>query len=283
MTSSARIQLQRELDLEALSRDEEKKTRLLKEGDANRIALEQQYALNRAAINKQADAQLQALKNSQGWQGVFGSQFASLLRNDEAAMKRWAESSNQAADMVRLSLTALKTVAQDAFGQMAQGMGQGIADAIVYSKSIGEAMRAAAAATLESIAAQSFVQAIYALALGFLRLAEHDPVGAGSAFTSAAIFGGIGAAAAVAGRLIAPPQAGAATASAGGGNGSAGSSAAGDSGAGSAAPAGPQIQIVIQGNAYTVDPLMDAINEAVMQRDKQLTATNTTTGAVVRR
>jgi hypothetical protein len=43
----------------------------------------------------------------------------------------------------------------------------------------------------------------------------------------------------------------------------------------------PQITINVLGHAYTVDPLIEAINEAVMQRRVQLTATNTTTGQVM--
>jgi hypothetical protein len=46
----------------------------------------------------------------------------------------------------------------------------------------------------------------------------------------------------------------------------------------------PQIVINVQGHLYgNADAVIDAINEAVLTRDKALTATNTTTGQVVRR
>src|SRR5581483_11075607 len=140
------------------------------------------------------------LRNSQGWQGVFGNEFAALLKGNEAKTKEWAQSQNQAHLLVKDSLTMLNTMAQQTFQTFAQAEGQAIASAIVYSKSIGKAMEAALAATLESLAAQAMVHAIYSLGWGFKCLAEYDYVGASNSFTAAAIFGSLGVGSAIAGR-----------------------------------------------------------------------------------
>jgi hypothetical protein len=65
-------------------------------------------------------------------------------------------------------------------------MGQNIAQSVLYSKSIGEAMRASVASTLAGLASESIVYAIYSTGLGFLRLAQHDYAAASQAFQAAA-------------------------------------------------------------------------------------------------
>ena len=153
----------------------------------------------------------------------------------------------------------------------------------IYKKSIGEAMREAATQVLESIAAQAIGHAIYSLALGFERTAERDYPSASAAFTAAAIWGSVGATAAVAGRMIAPPAAGAAGSA---GNTVAGAPASDSTGAGGSAQANqvPALQIIVQGHIYgNADAVIEAINEAVLERRVTLTATNTTTDQVVTR
>jgi len=231
---------------------------------------------------------LQTLRSSQGWQGVFGSEFARLLKGNEAAMKEWAASTNQGMTMVQLSLTALDGIGREAFQHLSEGMGRNIAGAIVYSKSIGDAMRAALAATLESIAAESLVQAIYSLAFGFLCLAEGNFAGAESAFTAAAIFGSLGGAAAVAGRATVGPQrnaSGTATGERGGA-----SSPGGWANASNAAAYGPaggsHVTVNVMGHVFGVSgvqQLASALNDAVLNQDVTLTATNTKTGVQVTR
>ena len=208
MISQERLEFQRDQDLAKYSEVELGKTEAFKAGGAQRQTIEAQFSLNRSAVLKKYQTDLQALQNSQGWQGVFGAKFAQGIRGNEALMREWATSSNQSLLSVKVTMESLKEMGQGAFADLAQGMGQNIASAIVYQKSIGDAMRSALASTLESIASQSITYAIYSLALGFTRLAEHDPVGASAAFTAAAIWGSVGAVAAVAGRVIAPSQAG---------------------------------------------------------------------------
>ena len=104
----------------------------------------------------------------------------------------------------------------EAFDSLARGMGSNIASAIVYQQSIGKAMQSALASVLESIAAQCIAYAIYAVALGFLRIAQYDYVAAAAAFKSAAMFGVAGMAAAAIGSVIAPKQDKAGASAAGG-------------------------------------------------------------------
>ncbi len=217
---------------------------------------------------------------------MFGSKFAQMIKGNENLMREWATSSDQAMMMVQVTMEGLREMGRSAFDEFAQGMGQNIADAIVYQKSIGDAMRSALASTLESIAAQAITYAIYATALGFLRLAQHDPVGAASAFTSAAIWGAVGGVAAVAGRFIAPSQS-SSTAS----SGSAAAASSGTAASSDSTAAGVQQQQVLNisfsgpvyGGQAGIDQLCAAISDAVNTRNTKLTATNTTTGQVVRR
>lgn len=178
--------------------------------------------------------------------------------------------------MVRVSGETLSESLQQGFGQFASAMGQNIAQAIVYRKSIGEAMQEAAASTLESLAAQSLTYAIYAAALGFIRLAEWDFGAAAEAFTAAAIFGSVGAAEAVAGREIAPQQK-SADAGAAASTGSSGGTAPSSAATGSQA-SGTTVQVYVSGpiiGPSGIEELTSMINDAVEHRDVRLVASRT--------
>jgi len=277
MTSAERLGWQYEQDLERFSEVEESKALLLAKNEAEADTMRQQFALNRQVALTAYETGLTQLANSTGWRGVFGAEFANSIRGNEALLREWSESADQSMMMVRVSVEALNESAQRAFGQFAQAMGTNIANAVIYRKSVGEAMRAAAAAALESLAAQAIGHAIYSTALGFLRLAEFMPGSAAQAFTAAAIFGSVGAVAAVAGRAVAPQQAGAG-ASAGGSGGSGGTGGSAGAPGGSNGREGPRVVIYVQGpvvGTSGIEELTDMINEAVQGRDVQLVATRT--------
>jgi len=278
MTTRERIVFTYDGEVAKFSAAEEAKKLKLAANEAEMAAIRALYQMNRDALYTREQSELQALRNSQGWQGVFGGEFARLLKGDEAAARAWAESLNQSALMVKLSLTALKQEAEDAFSGFSKGMGGNIAQAIVYSGSIKQAMRTAAASALESLAAESIGQAIFATALGFLRLAQYDGAGAASAFEAAALFGSIGVAAAVAGRAVAPSPA-----AAGAGAG-AGAAAASPSSSQSVLPTNSaaastdrsRVQIIVQGHVFGVsgvEQLASMLNDAVAHRDVRLIAT----------
>jgi hypothetical protein len=278
-TSMERLRFSYDQDLARFSAVEEAKAKKTAKTEAERRAIEQQFEMNRAAAYAKYGTDLTVLYNSRGWQGVFGNAFAQAIRGNEQLLRQWAESANQSVLMVKVSLEALDEMGQKAFGDFAQAMGQNIAQAIVYKQSIGDAMRAALASTLESIAAQSFTYAIYATALGFLCLAEWDFSGAAAAFEAAAIFGTVGVASAIAGRAVAPKQAGAAGGGASGQGGSAADSSSSSSAAaagGGSSSSGPSVTVIVQGHIIGrsgIEEVTDMINEAVQQRDVRLVAT----------
>jgi len=288
MTHAERLREQYEKDLAEVGSEQEAKTLKTAKGEAERTAIEAQFAALRKTLGDRYSADLQALQNSQGWQGVFGSKFGALLRGNEAAMREWATSASQSHLMVKYSLEMLDEVGQKTFEHFAAGMGGNIASAIVYSKSIEQAMRSALTSTLESLAAEAMTYAIYATGLGFLRLAQYDYEGAANAFTSAAIWGTVGAASAVAGRAIAPSQNSAGASGTGRQGPNAGTSAGAGSPGSSApgAPGGPHVTVNVWGHVYGsggMAELASAMNDAVINQDVTLTATNTKTGVVVTR
>jgi hypothetical protein len=290
MSQADKLRVVYERDLQAYSDVELKKEQArTANGPEQQLAIEQHFAQLRKQLLTGYQADLQALTNSQGWQGVFGGKFGELLRGNETLMKQWATSANQSSMLMKVSLEGLEETGRKTFESLAQGMGGNIASAIVHSKSIKEAMKAELESTLENLAAQSITYAIYSTALGFTRLAQYDATGATQAFTAAAIWGSVGAASAVAGRAMAGPAAGAsggAGTAAGGqvGGASTGSAAAAGSSAGAGGPGGPHVTVNVWGHVVGVSgvsQLASMLNDAVLNSDVQLTSTNTKTGAQV--
>jgi len=287
MTAEQKLGQQYADDVAKYAAAEEAKLAAAGKGEAGVALVHQQFAAIRAALLTRYNTDLQVLQNSQGWQVVFGGKFGQLLKGDEAKFKEWAQSANQSALLVRESFEMLGEIGQHAFDQLTEGMGSGIASALVYSKSISQAMQAALAATLESVASQALVLAIQSLAWGFYDLATGDYTGAAAAFTAAAIFGAVGGAAAVAGRFAAPSSgsgAGSVAGAAGAGGGV--TSAANPSASTPYGQGGPSVTVNVYGHIYGqngIEDLASAINDAVLNRDVTLTATNTTTGVRVTR
>lgn len=283
-TSAQRLWIIYQEDLARYSDVEKKKALLTADGPEKQAEIERRFANMRTAIAEKYSVDLQKLVNSQGWQGVFGSRFAQEIRGNETLLRQWATSSQQSHMMVQVSLESLKEMSQQTFEGFAQAEGQAIASALVYSKSIGQAMEAAVASTLESLAARAMVEAIYSLGLGFLCLAEWDPAGAAAAFEAAAIFGTIGAGAALAGRAIAPKQAGAGGGPGGGAGGGAAGASTGSTVPGPESGGGSHVTVNVWGHVVGtsgVNELCGMINDAVLNGDSKLTATNTTTGKQV--
>jgi hypothetical protein len=159
-------------------------------------------------------------------------------------------------------------------------LGMNIANAVIWQRSIGEAFRKAALSAVGAIAQEALVRAIYSTALGFYLLAIQDYRGAALAFKSAAIYGVVGGAAAIAGRALAGPdvreaERGAEVRRPG--------SVAPDlivSGRGDAAAQTQQtVQVIFQGPVYGgqagIDEMVRHISQAVTERDVNLVAYTT--------
>jgi len=291
MTEENKLKLQYEMDVQAYSAAQLAKAKI-GQGPGEQATLTAQYALNVDALTKRLGTDLQILYNSQGWQGVFGDKFTEQLRGNPALMKQWQQSTNQSLLLVQASFQSMEEMSQKAFQSMAAGMGGGIANAIVYSKSIGQAMRAATTATLESIAAQALTQAIYSTAWGFYDLAVGNYPGASAAFEAAALFGAVGLAAGVAGRATAPASGGGAGGSGGSGSGGGGRNPSASYGAGAGGGGGSQmggsggggyVQINVAGHIVGqsgIEELTGMINDAVQNRDVRLVASQVRQGTL---
>lgn len=190
------------------------------------------------------------------------------------------------------SLHNLKIIGLDSLNSVEQAMGSNLAMAIAYGQNVGQAMKRAAQEEVASIAEKSLVKSLEALATGFYLLAVQDYTGAGQAFTSAALWGAIGGAAAVASRAMNGPNAGAGVGS--------GASTGGGSGVapGAAEVYGPQTVtpgvasvggrfgspgsgvVIIRGTQAFEDAVAHAVNGAV-SRGVTVTATRSQRGAPV--
>ena len=136
---------------------------------------------------------------------VFGLGLPGQLNISKKALTNWANDTKLHFSGAEMAMVALRDPGTQTFTLLSQAMGMSIANAIVYGSSIKEAMAQALKSTLASIAAESLIRALYNTALGFyyLALTWGVPNSASlAAFTSAAYFGAIGGAAAIAGRAI---------------------------------------------------------------------------------
>jgi hypothetical protein len=289
-TSEQRIEGQYLADVAKYSAAEEKKRLAGETDETRRWQITQSFAALRASLYTREQTELQMLRNSQGWQGVFGSEFAEGLKRNEALARAWAESTNQSAMLVRVSLENLKETAQAAFGELAKGEAGSIMSAVVYGKSIKAAMEEATKAVLTSVSEQAGVKAIESLAWAALDFAVGDFPGSAEALVAAALFGSLAAATAVAGRAVPNAQGGSGGAGGGSGADRSGSGSGGSSGSrgpmqGTAADMGQaHVTVNVQGHLVgwtNIGELTGALNDAVLNGGHTLTATNTTTGVQV--
>jgi hypothetical protein len=173
--------------------------------------------------------------------------------------------------------TVLESSLGRSFMLFDSALGMNIANAIIWQKSIGEAFRKAALQAVGAIAQEAIVRAIYSTALGFYLLAIQDYRGAALAFKSAAMYGAVGGAAALAGRALAgadieQAQRGSLTRP---GEVAPTYIASGKPATGAA---GEQktIQVIFQGPVYGgqagIDELVRHISQAVTERDVNLVA-----------
>jgi hypothetical protein len=194
--------------------------------------------------------------------GQFRTSFGSSLRGIIADMQA-----------VQNSSLALQDTLVRGFLRFDFALARNTVNAIIWQKSIGAAFQKAAVTAVSAIAQEAIVRALYSTALGFYLLAIRDFSGAAQAFKSAAIFGAVGGAAALAGRALAGGAGGNSAGASAGQNPS--SSAAGAptaaSAASSAQPSGTRVQVIFQGPIYGgqagLDELMNHISQAVQQRD----------------
>jgi hypothetical protein len=179
----------------------------------------------------------------------------------EQAVMGFSESSSQTVSRFARTL--------EASGSMAAG----------FARSLETAMERVLRSTTASIAAESTVQALRSLGLGFYLLAVRDVSGALNAFKSAAIWGSVAGSAITAtamsadlagsfasrppGRTVVPATAGAGTASAGG------------SWPETGAPGGTSVRVLVMGEPQAAQWMAGVINRGVEHQDLRLVASHT--------
>ena len=179
------------------------------------------------------------------------------------------------------ALMGLRQTAALTFERFAQGMGMNIAVALVYSRSINEALAQVLKNTLANITSEALVRAILETAKGFASLAAFDFRSAELHFQSAAIFGSISGASGAAGAAI--PDGGgrvrgpARPASPGPEPraGSPGSSVLAPGAASAVAPLSGNLTVMVMGDQQAAAWLTDVINSGVQNYNLPLIASKT--------
>ena len=126
----------------------------------------------------------------------------SSLNVSRKALAQWANDVKIQVTTTRAVFVMLKDTVREMEAGMAQALGQSIAAAIVYQKSIGAAMAAAVKAELAGIAGRALVKALWETAEGIACLATWNFAAAALHFKAAAIYGVVGGVAAGMGRAI---------------------------------------------------------------------------------
>jgi hypothetical protein len=201
-----------------------------------------------------------------------------LNRNRQVAQLWKADLVANFAEVLRTS-EALSGSLGRSFLIFNSALGSNIANAVIWQRSIGEAFRKAALQAVGAIAQEALVRAIYSTALGFYLLAVQDYRGAAAAFKSAAIYGAVGGAAALAGRALAGPDVREAEGGASVRRPGEVAPAAIVSGRGVSSTEASQqttVQVIFQGPVYGgqagIDELVRHVSQAVTERDVNLTA-----------
>ncbi len=193
----------------------------------------------------------------------------------------WTTDFQNQISVAEAALMAFRQTAALTFEKFAQGMGMNIAVALVYSKSINEALAQVLKNALASITSEALVRAIFETAKGFASLAAFDFRSAELHFQSAAIFGSIGGAAAAAGGAV-PGGGGtvrgpARSASAGPESRvpSPGSSALAPGAVSAVAPPAVNLTVMVMGDQQAATWLTDVINFGVQNYNLPLIASKT--------
>ena len=198
---------------------------------------------------------------------------------------RWGSDTKSSFEQVGQGMAGLQSTLVRGLVGFDFALASNITTALVWQKSIGQAFEQAAVRAIGALAQESIVRALYSAALGFYLLAIGDFTGAGQAFESAALFGAVGGAAAIAARALAGSASGGSGAAASGGSSSAKSSSA--SSRASQSNANQQtVQVIFQGPYYGgqagLDELVRHISQAVIERDVNLVAYTTVRQPAVR-
>ena len=133
---------------------------------------------------------------------TFGQGFSAQLKAATQDLTEWSRGLNTQMSMAGVAMRAFGDAALSGFENFAAGMAKSIANSLVYSSSIGEAMDKALKATLASITAEAVTRAIFNTGLGFYYLAVQAYDQAAQAFEAAAVFTSVAGATGALGRAV---------------------------------------------------------------------------------
>jgi hypothetical protein len=217
-----------------------------------------------------------------GFTGRMSTDFNSLNRLLESSRQSssvWSTSFLSDMQAVQNSSLLLQATFLQGFLAFDAALARNAAGAVIWQKSIGAAFQKAAVMAIGAIAQEAIVRALYSTALGFYLLAIRDFSGAAKAFESAALFGAVGGAAALAGRALAGNQGSSSSGTTPGQGSQSSASSTTASPQPSASPSASEqktVQVIFQGPVYGgqagIDELVRHISQAVTDRDVNLVA-----------
>lgn len=196
---------------EELEKANKKRDELNKEEEAE----SQEHRVRRRIIERPLEVETER-EDPVSKRSLFGDNFANNLANIKRAAEEAGESiGGLEANFKAAAQTALDffetqseaagnfgTIASNAFNGLANAVGSLVENYVLMGETGPAALRKLLAATLASIAAEATVKAIFELAAGFAALFI-NPAAAAGHFTSAALYGSIAGASAIAGRKLA--------------------------------------------------------------------------------
>lgn len=205
-----KLRLKREqLKLQQDAEDQRSQTRKRRVTDEGTAALEREEPIStRSLFGDSFKEQFDAFKQA----AIEAGQPISDLN---AGFQALAQSSADAFHKMSKDQGNFASFAKEAFGTLAQGIGQIVESYVLLGETGPSVMRKLFAQVLATLAKEAAVKAIFELAEGFAMLFV-NPAAAGAHFTAAAIYGSVAGVAAIAGRSVAGDLFKQKTASAGG-------------------------------------------------------------------
>lgn len=184
----------------------EKEVNRLREVEAERHRLVLQGIKEQAKKDEKETTPFGKLGLNVDGLGDFAAQFKDLVLNPIEALidafRRLQEAAKDFVAAVEPTIVPLGNILKDTFFQVADAIGQTVANWVLLGETGPAVMRKILAQALASVAAEAAVNAIKELALGFATL-FFNPAESAAHFTAAALWGSIAGVAAIAGRGVA--------------------------------------------------------------------------------
>jgi hypothetical protein len=198
---SQRVAQEEAYEMDRVARVQAAEERIRAEAQATH---DQQVRLNQALQAMFAEGQRQRMESlaadPSSALSIFGAQGQAAADQGAGIFGQISASASEAITSVSQQLGNFSSMMVDAFGAVANGLQQILANFILTGRIGGQAFKALAAQIISAVTAQAAVKAIFELAEGFAANARMDFVAAAQHFTAAKFYGvvaGVAAAASV--------------------------------------------------------------------------------------